>query len=129
MRKIFLLFSVLLLLSSALKAQTRTISGVVKDEKGESLPGATIQIKGSNVATTTDVAGKYAIKATSLQNVVVGVKFLGYNYQEKTLRVGEMNADFQLVPTQNSLSEVVVVGYGEQKKSHSNWFGSNYKCK
>jgi len=116
MRKFYLLFSVLLLLGSVLKAQDRAISGTVTDEKSEPLPGATIQIKGSKAATSTDVNGKYSIKVTNLQNVVVGVKFLGYDYQEKTLMVGEMNADFKLVPASSGLNEVVVVGYGERKK-------------
>jgi hypothetical protein len=47
MRKIFLFFSVLLVFSSALKAQTRTVSGVVTGDKGETLPGVTIKVKGS----------------------------------------------------------------------------------
>jgi TonB-linked SusC/RagA family outer membrane protein len=117
MRKIFLFFSVLLLISSALKAQNRTITGVVTGDKSETLPGVTIQIKGSNVSTATDANGKFSIVATDLQSVVVTAKYLGYTYQEKTLRQGEMNADFKLVPVANDLSEVVVTGYGDAKKS------------
>jgi len=119
MRKIYLILSVLLLLGSVLKAQAqdRTVTGTVVDEKGGPLPGVTVQVKGSKVSTATDADGKYSIKVTNLQNVVIGVSFLGYNYQEKTLRVGEMNADFKMVPSNNSLDEVVVVGYGEQKKT------------
>ncbi|WP_158995826.1 SusC/RagA family TonB-linked outer membrane protein [Mucilaginibacter sp. L196] len=119
MRKIYLLFSVLLLLSisNVLQAQNRTVSGTVLDEKSVPLPGVTVQVKGSSAATVTDVNGKYAIKVTNLQNVVIGVSFVGYAYQSKTLKVGEKNADFNLVPNNNNLDEVVVVGYGEQKKS------------
>jgi len=117
MRKIYLLFLVLLLLSNVLKAQDRTISGTVLDEKNQPLPGVIVQVKGSKASTSTDPNGKYTLKVTNLQNVVVGVSFIGYNYQEKTLRVGEMNADFTLAPTNKDLEEVVVVGYGEQKKS------------
>lgn len=117
MRKIYLLLSVLLLLSNVLLAQNRTITGTVTDEKDQPLPGVTVTIKGSSISTSTDVDGKYSLKATNLQNVVVGVRFIGYAYQAKTLRVGENNADFKMVPETNSLSEVVVVGYGEQKKS------------
>jgi len=80
MHKFYLLFFVLLLFGNVLKAQNRTISGTVTDEKSEPLPGATIQIKGSKAGTTTDVNGKYSLKVTNLQNVVVGVKFLGYDY-------------------------------------------------
>lgn len=117
MRKTYLLISLLLFLCSMVRAQDRTVSGTVTDEKNEPVPGATIQVKGGNVGTTTDPTGKYSIKVTNLQAVVIGVKFLGYQYQEKTLRIGEMNADFKLVPTANSLDEVVVVGYGTQKKA------------
>jgi TonB-linked SusC/RagA family outer membrane protein len=117
MRKIYLLLSVLLLLSTVLKAQNRTITGNVLDEKNVPLPGVTVQVKGSSAATVTDANGKYAIKVTNLQNVVIGVSFIGYNYQSKTLKVGEKNADFTLTPNNNNLDEVVIVGYGTQKKS------------
>jgi len=117
MRKVYLLLSLLLLFGTVLKAQNRTITGMVTDEKGQPFPGVTIQVKGSSSATVSDVNGKYSINVTNLQNVVVGAKYVGYNYQEKTLRVGEQNADFQMAPAQNDLSEVVVVGYGEQKKA------------
>lgn len=119
MRRIFLLLSVLLLISSTLMAQNRTITGrVVSSDKNEPLIGVAVQIKGSNVGTTTDTSGHFSLKATNLQSIVVGVRYIGYNYQEKTLRVGEMNADFKLVATSNNLEEVVVVGYGTQKKTH-----------
>lgn len=117
MRKIYLILSVLLLLCHVLKAQNRTITGTVVDEKSSPVPGATVQVKGGKNSVATDVNGKFSIKVTNLQNVVIGVSFVGYNYQEKTLRIGEMNADFKLVPTNNNLDEVVVVGYGTQKKA------------
>lgn len=117
MRKIYLILSVLLLLGNILKAQDRTVSGTVVDEKNAPLPGVTVQIKGSNVSMATDADGKYALKATNLQTVVVTVHFVGYVYQEKTLRIGEMNADFKMSPQTSDLSEIVVVGYGTQKKS------------
>ncbi len=116
MRKIYLLLSVMLLFSVMLKAQNRTVTGTVTDEKAEPIPGASIQVKGGILGAVTDVNGKYSIRVTDLQNVVIGVKFLGYNYQEKTLKPGENSVSFQLVPAENSLNEVVVVGYGTQKR-------------
>jgi len=118
MRRIFLLFSVLFLLSSTLKAQTRIISGTVTGDKGETLPGVTIQVKGGNASTATDANGRYSIKVTDMQTVVIMVKYIGYAYQERAVSTNERNADFTLVPTTNDLNEVVVVGYGEQKKIH-----------
>jgi TonB-linked SusC/RagA family outer membrane protein len=107
----------LLLCSNILRAQDRTVTGTVWDEKNEPLPGVTIQVKGSTAVTSTDVNGKYSIKVTNLQNVVIGASFVGYNYMEKTLRVGEKNADFRMTPSNKGLDEVVVVAYGEQKKA------------
>jgi TonB-linked SusC/RagA family outer membrane protein len=119
MRKIFLLFAVLLLISNTLMAQDRTITGtVVSSDKNEPLIGVAVQIKGGNGGTTTDLNGRFSLKATNLQSIVVGVRYIGYAYQEKTLKIGEMNADFKLVATSSNLEEVVVVGYGTQKKAH-----------
>ncbi|WP_439697313.1 SusC/RagA family TonB-linked outer membrane protein [Mucilaginibacter sp. AW1-7] len=119
MRKFFLLFSVLLLLSSTLMAQTRTVTGkVVSSDKNEPLIGVSVQVKGSTAGTTTDTSGRYSIKVTNLQSVVIKVQYIGYAFQEKTLNVGEMNADFRMVPTSSNLDEVVIVGYGSQKRSH-----------
>lgn len=116
MRKVLLLFSVLFLLSSALMAQTRIVSGVVTSDKGETLPGVTVQVKGSTTGTQTDADGKYSLKVTDMQTVVIGVHYIGYAYQERAVKPNERNADFKLVSEASNLNEVVVVGYGEQKK-------------
>lgn len=118
MKKIFLFFSVLLMLSSTLMAQTRVVSGVITGDKGETLPGVTVQVKGSKAATTTDVDGKYSLRVTDMQTVVITVKYIGYAYQERAVSANERNADFKLLPVANDLNEVVVVGYGEQKRIH-----------
>lgn len=117
MRKVYLLLSLLLLFSAVLRAQNRTVTGMVTDEKGQPFPGVTITVKGSSAVTVSDVNGNYSISVTNAQNVVIGARYVGYNYQEKTARVGEQNVDFQLATTQNDLTEVVVVGYTEQKKA------------
>jgi len=119
MRKFFLFFSVLLLLAIAARAQNRTVTGTVtgKDDNAPII-GATIQVKGSTAATVTDVNGKYSIKVTNLQNVVIGVKFIGYEYQEISLVPGQVSQDFKLAPSTNGLNEVIVVGYGTQTKAH-----------
>src|ERR1700744_481542 len=117
MRKVYLLLSLLLLFSAVLRAQNRTVTGVVSDEKGQPFPGVTVTVKGSSATTVSDVNGKYSISVTNAQNVVIGARYVGYNYQEKTARVGEKNVDFQLAPTNSDLTEVVVVGYSEQKKA------------
>ncbi len=117
MKKILLIFS-LLLYTCAVFAQTRTITGTItSSDKNEPLVGVTVRVKGSNTATQTDVNGKYAIKVTNAQNVVLSITYVGYAYQERTLRIGENNYDARLEPSKdNSLEDVVVVGYGTQKK-------------
>ena len=119
MKKIYLLISVLFMLSIAVQAQNRTVTGLVTSKDDNSpLISVTIQVKGSTKGTVTDGNGKFAILVTDLQNVVIGAKYLGFEYQEITLKPGQTTANFVLVPSVNNLDEVVVVGYGTQKKIH-----------
>jgi TonB-linked SusC/RagA family outer membrane protein len=117
MKKILLSF-LLLVLTGAAFAQTRTITGTItSSDKNEPLVGVTVRVKGSNAATQTDVNGRYSIKVTNSQNVVLGITYVGYAYQERTLRIGENNYDAKLVPSaETNLNDVVVVGYGTQKR-------------
>jgi hypothetical protein len=117
MKKILLIL-LLFAFTGSVYAQTRTITGtVVSSDKNEPLVGVTVQVKGNTTAAQTDVNGKFAIKITNLQNVVLTVKYVGYSYQEHTLRVGENNLDVKLSPsTETNLEDVVVVGYGTQRK-------------
>ncbi|MBW4889018.1 SusC/RagA family TonB-linked outer membrane protein [Mucilaginibacter sp. HMF5004] len=118
MRKIFLLFFLMLSIGIAANAQNRTVTGTVigKDDKAP-LIGVTITVKGSATSTATDVNGKFSIKVTNLQNVVIGAKYLGYEYQEITLKPDVKVVDFTLSPTNSNLNEVIVVGYGTKKRS------------
>ncbi|MEO6520958.1 MAG: SusC/RagA family TonB-linked outer membrane protein [Mucilaginibacter sp.] len=120
MRKLFLLFFVMLALSITVHAQNRTITGTVtgKDDN-QPLVGVTIGVKGSLAATATDVNGKYSIKVTNLQSVVLTVKYIGYDYQELTIKPGQAVADFKLSQSTKDLAEVAIVatGYGNTLKS------------
>ncbi|UEG52851.1 SusC/RagA family TonB-linked outer membrane protein [Mucilaginibacter daejeonensis] len=113
MKKI-LLFLSLCFLTVTVFAQSRVITGtVVSSDKNEPLVGVTIQVKGSNTATQTDVNGKFSIKVTNAQNVVLTVKYVGFNYQEHTLRVGEQNLDVKMTASAaTALQEVIFTGYG-----------------
>jgi TonB-linked SusC/RagA family outer membrane protein len=118
MRSIFLLFTVLFVFTQATYAQNRTVTGVVTGaDDNQPLIGVTVKVKGSTAGTATDANGKYSIKVTNLQNVVIGVTYVGYAYQEATLKPGETVLNFKMQPSENNLNEVVVVGYGEQKKA------------
>ncbi|WP_158827505.1 SusC/RagA family TonB-linked outer membrane protein [Mucilaginibacter lacusdianchii] len=120
MKKIYLLILLLPLLTYSAFAQNRTITGtVISADKNEPLIGVSIQVKGGSTGTQTDANGKFSLKVTNLQNVVIGVRYVGYAYQEHTLRVGENNLDVKMQPSaESNLSDVVVVGYGTQKKIH-----------
>ena len=103
----------LLLLFQMARAQNKTITGEVTDDKGAPLAGATVTVKGTVGAVTTDAAGKFTISAPSSATKLV-ISFVGYDSQEvaltgSTVRVG-------LVQTRSNLDEVVVVGYGTQKR-------------
>lgn len=95
-------------------SQDTPVSGKVVDEFGEPLPGATIIIKGTTTGTVTDLDGLFELTA-SPGNVIV-VTFVGYQPQEFTIGV---NTEFTIAlkPDISSLEEIVVVGYGTQRKS------------
>ena len=92
--------------------ETITVQGTVSDESGP-IPGATVVIKGTTDGTVTDANGAFSIEAAVGQTVVFS--FLGY---ESVERVIENDAPISLVleQTYSTLDEVVVVGYGTQKK-------------
>ena len=93
----------------------KVISGKVTDEQGTSLPGATVLFKGTNAGTTTDSEGRYKLNVPGNAEVLV-VSFVGYITQEITIGTAS-TIDVALVEDILTLSEVVVVGYGTQKKS------------
>jgi TonB-linked SusC/RagA family outer membrane protein len=111
--KNFLLI-LLFLASTAVNAQKITITGTVTDEKGASLPGATVQVKGTNQGVLTDMNGKYSIDVASL-NVTLTFSFVGYAPKEVAVQ-GQNSVNAMLTSEVQDLGEVVVVGYGTQKK-------------
>ncbi|NWJ52244.1 MAG: TonB-dependent receptor [Bacteroidetes bacterium] len=94
--------------------QTIKISGVVVDSKGQSVPGATVRIKGANTGTTTDANGKFSITVPSEQ-ARLQFSFVGYVSQDVV--VGKQRSlNIILKDDLTTLDEVVVVGFGTQKK-------------
>lgn len=91
-----------------------TISGVVTSSTGESMPGVNVIEKGTTNGTTTDSEGKYTFSVTD-DNAVLVFSFIGYTTQEVATN-GRTVVDVALVEDMQSLQEVVVVGYGEQKR-------------
>ena len=66
-----LLLMLLFLASTVIYAQRTTITGTVSDEKGSPLTGATVQVKGTNMGTITDVNGKYSIEVPGSNSILV----------------------------------------------------------
>lgn len=90
------------------------VTGTIIDEKGEPVIGATIQVKGTTVGVITDLDGRYTI-AVPESNATLAISFIGY--QSKEIKVsGRKVIDVKLAEDVQTLSEVVVVGYGSQKK-------------
>lgn len=96
-------------------SQTRQITGVIKDaDTQESLPGVSIIIKGTTTGSISDYEGKYSISAST--GDILEFSFVGY-ITESVEIVAQTTVDMTLVPDIMDLDEVVVIGYGVQKKS------------
>jgi TonB-linked SusC/RagA family outer membrane protein len=112
------IFYVILLLGlgSELFAQKITVQGRVTDAaSGVSLPGVNILIKGTTTGTVTNLDGDYVLNVDN-PNVVLSFSYVGYSTQEIPL-AGRTTLDVALAEEVISLEELVVVGYGTQKKS------------
>lgn len=94
--------------------QERSISGTISDRStNESLPGASVLIKGTTIGSITDIDGKFTLKAPSGDQVLV-ISYVGYETVE--MPVGNQTVfNISLAPSKTSLQEVVVVGYGSAK--------------
>ena len=96
------------------KIERVTLSGVVKDQKGETLPGVTVMIKGTTLGGTTDVDGKYALTVPLSDAMVLVFSFVGMETQEVTYK-GQGKIDVTLVPSVTEMQEVVVTGIFTRK--------------
>ena len=94
--------------------QQQRVTGTVTDETGNPLPGVNIQVEGTTIGTLTDASGKYSINIPN-DNAVLVYSFIGYITQ-KVSAAGTTTIDISLIPGMESLEEVVVIGYGTQKK-------------
>ncbi|MDR2824890.1 MAG: TonB-dependent receptor [Prevotellaceae bacterium] len=107
-RKSFFLIVAFALVSVTLLAQTRTVSGVVTDQRSEPLVGVTVKAKGANAATMTDADGRYSLNVP--QNVTaLEVTYIGYKTDEQ--RISGTTVNFTLQEDATSLDEVVAIGY------------------
>jgi TonB-linked SusC/RagA family outer membrane protein len=105
--------SLFLLFSSWAVAQQITVTGKITDEKGQTLPGVTIAIKNGKSGTNSDIQGKYVLKANSGDILVFSM--VGFVKQEIPVN-NQAVINVQLSEDLQALNEVVVVGYGTQKR-------------
>jgi len=91
------------------------VQGTITDENNSPIPGANVLVKGTTKGTTTDADGKFSLSVPD-ENAVLIVTFIGYLTEEVPLG-GRTTVDVRLTPDIQQLSEVVVVGYGTQKRS------------
>jgi TonB-linked SusC/RagA family outer membrane protein len=107
---LFLMFSI----SVTSFGQSQPVTGTVISEQ-EPVPGALVQIKGTQRGTITDIDGSFSINV--MPGEILVVSFIGYTTKEITVSAGQTNFPIDLDLSTSDLSEVVVVGYGTQKKS------------
>jgi TonB-linked SusC/RagA family outer membrane protein len=113
---LLLSFVSILLFSFQLNAQNTEVSGKVTNKSnGEALPGATVTLKGTPTATTTDANGLFRLSVPSSGSVLV-ISYVGMIDQEIPVVSGTSVYNVQLDARASSLNEVVVVGYGTQRK-------------
>ncbi len=115
MRKtITFLFIFLLSGMSFAFAQNITVKGTVSDKTGAPLPGVTVKLKGTQDGTVTDANGGYSIKAPS--NGTLSFSFIGFETKDVSIN-GRYALNVSLSDNATGLNEVVVIGYGTQKKA------------
>lgn len=113
LNKLFLLLIVFLFgLGVAAYAQ-RIVNGIVINDKGEGLVGASVRVTGTSIATITDEDGRFMLEVPTGKNELV-VTYLGYQKQSVQILGSEVRV--VMVSANTGLNEVVVVGYGTQKK-------------
>jgi TonB-linked SusC/RagA family outer membrane protein len=111
--------------SSYIAAQTK-VSGVVSDDNGLTLPGANVMVVGSTKSVTTDMNGKYEINAPA--EGTLSFSFVGFNTVKVSIK-GKTKIDVKLASSAENLKDVVVIGYGTQKKGNVNSAISSVKAK
>lgn len=114
MKRTLLFLLCMVLFSISTFAQSRVLTGKVKDAKGETLPGVSVLIKGTSSGVATDLDGNFTLKVADGEILVFS--FIGYKNQEVAIK-GQTTLNITLQSDIAELDEVVVVGYGVQRKS------------
>lgn len=109
-----LLLNSLFLIAMSSYGQSANVKGVIKDSSGKGIAGVTIRVKGEAETVQTNTQGNFSIQVSPGSTLII----TSVGFQEKQITVGQQaNLDIALVPAENVLEELVVVGYGSQKRS------------
>ncbi len=109
-----LLIPILLAGTLLCQAQSKTVSGTVKDDKGNPVPGASILVKGKKTGATTDAQGNFSISLPNSAKDLL-ISYVGYETQD--IPVGANNSMVVVLqPSSTIMNDIVVVGYGSQKR-------------
>lgn len=95
-------------------SKARTITGLVTDEEGSPAIGVTIRVVGTNNGVVTDMDGKYSIQVSDGQELEF--RYVGYNNEIREVKKGESVINVRLITASMNLEDVVIIGYGQQKK-------------
>jgi len=116
MKRLLLLFVAFNFLFSTLTlAQQKSVTGTVTDETGSGVPDVTVTVKGSNISTRTDASGRFELQVpTEIKKI--DLIFSHVNYAEQTINFSGGEVHVSLQKATKRLDEVVVIGYGTQKK-------------
>lgn len=99
-------------------AQVVQVRGTVSSSDGEPLPGVSVQLIGSKTATATNIDGVYSISVPTNGSSKLSFSYIGYAPQQIALGQGQRECNVVLKETSEQLSNLVVVGYGTQKKAN-----------
>ena len=113
-QKLFVLLSIFMFTCSIVSAQVGTVQGKVIDESGNPLPGVTVLIEGTTRGAVTDLEGLFSIQAEVGQNLEI--RFIGMKSQIIEITSTDTFFDVTLEQDVQVIEELVVVGYGTQKK-------------
>jgi len=108
-----LLFLFCMLAFAVLRGQSPSITGKVTDAEGKPLPGATVKVKGARQTVVTNAEGDFSIPAKATDKLLISY----VNYKEQEVPVSAVVSGIKLQAADKTLDDVVVVGYGTQRKA------------
>ena len=116
MNKTIVLFCILMLSAFFVSAQNHSVKGRITGPDGNSLPGITVQVKGTNIATPTNTNGEFELNVPTNSTLVL----TGVGFEEQSIKVGNhTNLDITLASSTKRLNEVVVTALGIKRESRS----------